>query len=201
LNIQTPRLTLRRFVEADAEDIVRISSLDRVFDFLPISPRHRDAAPAREAIEQWRAVEARRPGFGVWRVGTPDGQLVGSAFLEPCPRRVGHFGGLCLPGFWGRGVGFEVCSAVIDHGIRQLDLVGVASFTHRENAASQTVLKVCGFVEHGSLSVYDVPVKSFYVTLPAWKRCSDLLIGQGLAARPRELLRRLRGDRDAGGSV
>ena len=125
-------------------------------------------------------------------MGTPDGRLVGSTFLALCPDRVGHFGGMCVPEFWGRGVAFEAGAAVLDHGMREMGLVGAVSFTHRDNAAAQSVLNICGFTEHSSVWYGDVPVKGFCVTRAAWSQRANLLIGEGLALRPRELLRRLR---------
>jgi RimJ/RimL family protein N-acetyltransferase len=192
MEIHTPRLRLRPFVEDDAQDLIRMSRTDQMFAFLPTSERPVDVDSACRVIRGWREAESTFPGFGVWRLGTPDDTLVGSTFLELCHGRLGHFGGMCLPEFWGRGVAFEAGAAVLEHGIRYKGLIGAMSFTHRDNASAQSVLHVCGFVEHGSFWYDDVPVKSFCVGRTAWSRRAELLIGEGLALRPRELLRRLR---------
>ncbi|MFM1990969.1 MAG: hypothetical protein RJA99_3926 [Pseudomonadota bacterium] len=191
MNIDTPRLKLRPFRHDDAEDVVRLSSLDRLFMFMPYNVRYRDVDAARLAIEEWREAEARDPGFGVWRIATHDDRLVGSTFLGLCPRQVGHFGGVCLPEFWGRGIAFEACAALIEHGFR-LGLIGTISFSHQHNASAHSVLKVCGFVERSVVQYGDLPVSCFSVSRRAWAARADLLIGQGLAVRPRTLLRQLR---------
>lgn len=146
VHIETPRLLLRDWTDADAEPFAALNADLRVMEFFPkaLTRMESDAqvASIREALS--------RNGFGLYAVEEKDGgSLIG-------------FTGLAVPGFaapfmpaieigwrlaresWGNGYATEAAAAVVDHAFDRLDLDALVSFTTEGNRRSQRVMEKIG---------------------------------------------------------
>ncbi len=152
LTLETERLTLRPFVESDAEalfEIFRDAEVTRYWSTPPwesLEPAHRQIARDRSAMA---AGEFLRLGL----VRRSDARLVGMctlfAFHDQCRRaELGY--GLAREA-WGGGVMSEALTALLDHAFGALGLHRVEADTDTRNAASCRMLERLGFVREGTL--------------------------------------------------
>lgn len=113
--ITTPRLVLRPWTVADAEDALRVYGAADVAQWLaPAMARVADAAAMRTLLEQWGAGTLDAPQ-GRWAIELrEDGAVVGGVVLLPLPpdRRDLEIGWQLAPGAWGKGLAAEAGHAV-----------------------------------------------------------------------------------------
>ena len=146
VHIETPRLRLRDWTDADAEPFAAMNADPRVMEFFP---RALDRAASDDLIAHFRESLAR-DGFCLYAVEVKDGNL----FIG--------FTGLARPGFdapfmpaievgwrfaresWGSGYATEAAGAVVDHAFHTLCLAALVSFTTQWNRRSQRVMEKIG---------------------------------------------------------
>lgn len=159
-SIETPRLKLRRWTEADLGPLAEMDADPQVMEFFP---RPLDRRESDELVER---VEAgfEREGFGLWAVevrGT--GEFVGFAGLN----RVGfearftpavEVGWRLARGAWGKGYATEAGGAALSFGFERVGLTEIVSFTTAANRRSRAVMERLGMTrdpvedfEHPSL--------------------------------------------------
>ena len=146
MELSTPRLRLRPFQEADAEDLFAYAR----------DPRVGPAAgwPPHENIEESRriiaTVFAREGTFAM--VDQASGRVIGSvgfvgrhpAGLHPyCPDD--EIGYALHPAFWGRGLASEAVRAVLEYGFTQLGLQRIWCGHYAGNWRSCRCMRACGF--------------------------------------------------------
>ncbi len=146
VHIETDRLLLREWSDADAEPFAAINADPAVMEFFPsaLNRERSDALLAR--IRENMA----RDGYGLYAVEVKDsGQLIG-------------FTGLARPGFeapvtpapeigwrlarraWGHGYASEAAQAVLDRAFGTLGLDQVVAFTAEWNLPSRRVMERIG---------------------------------------------------------
>jgi RimJ/RimL family protein N-acetyltransferase len=148
VHIETPRLRLRDWTDADAEPFAALNSDPRVMEFFPQSL---DRAASDALMPNIRESLAR-DGFGLYAVEVKDGD----AFIG--------FTGLSRPGFdapfmpaievgwrlaresWGNGYATEAAGAVVDHAFGTLGLEALVSFTAEWNRRSRRVMEKIGMI-------------------------------------------------------
>jgi ribosomal-protein-alanine N-acetyltransferase len=146
VHIETPRLRLRDWTDADAEPFAAMNADPRVMEFFP---RALDRAASDALIAHFREGLAR-DGFCLYAVEVKDGNL----FIG--------FTGLARPGFdapsmpaievgwriaresWGNGYATEAAGAVADHAFGTLGLDALVSFTTEWNRRSRRVMEKIG---------------------------------------------------------
>jgi RimJ/RimL family protein N-acetyltransferase len=163
--LQTPRLSLRRWLPDDEAELAAIDADPEVTRYLnpPVTPAARFI---ERCLEHWTQY-----GFGLCAVELRE---------EPEAGRFIGFVGLSHPTFlaevahrpelgwrlgrdaWGRGLATEAAIAVRDDAFGRLDLAELISVIHPDNAASQRVatrvgMRVEGTVHHPGLAL-DVDV-------------------------------------------
>jgi RimJ/RimL family protein N-acetyltransferase len=142
--LETPRLALRRFAEADLDWL-------SAFYSDPVVTRYLGGVKSRQevaALLQSRGLDyyEAHPGLGMWltlerATGTPVGfHVLNHVWGEP-DIQVGF--GLLAPA-WGRGYGTEMALALVRHGFRDLGLPRIVGIASRPNAASHRVLTKIG---------------------------------------------------------
>lgn len=144
--LQTPRVLLRRWREADREPFAAINADPEVMELFPAPLRHHESDELLDAIE----AGFEREGFGLWALEVKEGgELAG-------------FTGLAVPTFeapftptvevgwrlarwaWGRGYATEAGRAALAYAFGELGLAEVVSFTTLANTRSRAVMERLG---------------------------------------------------------
>jgi RimJ/RimL family protein N-acetyltransferase len=149
--IETERLTLRRFVEADRETVAR-------WNADPEFTRHLAGVQTREqsdeAVDRWQRHWSDH-GFGQLAVQwTSTGELIGR--VGPSFHRVWphdpEIGWALDPPWWGQGIATEAGAAAVAWAFGDLDYPRVVSITTEANLASRNVMTKLGFRFHDRLA-------------------------------------------------
>jgi RimJ/RimL family protein N-acetyltransferase len=144
--IETARLRLRPWCDADLEPFAALNADPRVMEFFP----------SRLSREQSDAVATRirnhfeQRGFGLWAVEVPElAPFIGFVGLS-IPSFEAHFTPCVEVGWrlahehWGRGYASEAATAALDFGFRELGLDEIVSFTTTTNQRSRCVMERIG---------------------------------------------------------
>jgi RimJ/RimL family protein N-acetyltransferase len=147
--LETERMLLRRFTEADAGPLAALYGDPRVMRF--ITPRPPSLAKVEsqilpEYLHEYRELADGLGSFAAIEKGT--GQMAGRFSLKPA-NSYGLTGGTELgyrlyPAFWGRGLATEVARALIASAFGRMDLDRVVATTMADNIGSWRVLEKCG---------------------------------------------------------
>jgi RimJ/RimL family protein N-acetyltransferase len=169
--MRTERLTLRPFVEGDADalfDIFRRPDVAR-WSGTGEPMTHRDQAGER--ITRFPARAGDHPATGIWAVVDDDTDVCrGQVMLVPLPPSAGvdradiEVGWHLHPDVWGRGYALEGASALVERafsaGIDELHAV-----TDPDNVRSQAVCRRLGMVDLGlRTDWYDRELRAFRLT-------------------------------------
>lgn len=146
LIVETARLKLRPWCDADLEPFAALNADPRVMEFFP----------SRLSREQSDAVATRirqhfgRHGFAQWAVEVPGlVPFIGFVGLS-IPSFEAHFTPCVEVGWrlahehWGRGYASEAATAALDFGFRELGLDEIVSFTTTTNQRSMRVMERIG---------------------------------------------------------
>jgi RimJ/RimL family protein N-acetyltransferase len=142
--IETGRLVLRRFTDADRETVARWNADPRFTRFLS-GPQTREQSDA--GFERWQRHWDER-GFGLlavtWKetrelIGRTGPQYHGAWDADP------EIGWALDPSWWGRGIATEAGAASIAWAFGELGYARVVSITTEENVASRNVMRKLGF--------------------------------------------------------
>jgi ribosomal-protein-alanine N-acetyltransferase len=145
MNVETPRLLLRRPTRAD---------VPALFAFLgdPDAMRHTHhdgslrECRRRVLVHEWFR---RRDGYAPWTIlAKDDGRIIGWGGLYKDPFDPGwgvEVGYYFHPCAWGKGYAGELVEACLDLADRVLALPEVRAFARPDNAASRRVLERAGF--------------------------------------------------------
>lgn len=144
--LQTSRLLLRRWTNADCEPFAAINSDPRVLEFLPRALSRDESDSLIERIEE----HFERHGFGLWAVEVPDiAPLIGFVGLST-PKFEAHFtpcveiGWRLSADYWGCGYATEAARAALDFAFNSAKLDEVVSFTVPDNRRSRAVMERLG---------------------------------------------------------
>lgn len=145
--LETPRLTLRAFCDADSEPLYAIMADESAM-------RYTYKAPSRgQCDERLRAYaeQAFTLGYAPWTVVLRAENRVigwGGLNIDPYDPGWGVEVAYCFhPDAWGKGFGTEVVSAALAVGFGKLSLEKVIAFVHPQNVGSGRVLAKCGFMQ------------------------------------------------------
>jgi RimJ/RimL family protein N-acetyltransferase len=144
--LQTPRLRLRPWRDADLAPIAEMNADPRVMEFFP---KLLDRAESDLLVTRIRDHFARH-GFGLWAVEVPGvADFIGFVGLA-IPRFEAHFTPCVEIGWrlarehWGRGYATEAARAALAFGFRDLALQEIVSFTTAANVRSRAVMERIG---------------------------------------------------------
>jgi RimJ/RimL family protein N-acetyltransferase len=147
--LETERMVLRRFTEADAGPLAALYGDPRVMRFItvqPPSPAEVESRILPAYLREYRELTAGLGSFAA--VEKETGELAGRFSLKPA-NSYGLAGGAELgyrlyPAFWGRGLATEGARALIGSAFERLLLDRVVATTMADNAGSWRVLEKCG---------------------------------------------------------
>ena len=144
--LQTSRLRLRRWVDADHEPFAALNADPTVMEYFPDSLSRQQSDRLIEAIEC--GFEQR--GFGLWAVEVrATGAFIGFTGLSE-PSFEAHFTPAVEVGWrlareaWGEGYATEAARASLTFGFEQIGLEQIVSFTSAENMRSRAVMERIG---------------------------------------------------------
>ena len=145
--LQTPRITLRRFVDADIDHLVALDSDPEVMRYINGGqPRTREML-INESLPRWQATARQGPDRGLWIACDRDS----AEFLGWFHLKQGHYwpaeievGYRLLRKYWGRGLATEGTIALIDHSFNKLNEPTVHATTMLANVLSQRVMERSG---------------------------------------------------------
>lgn len=144
--LETPRLRLRCWCDADREPFAALCADPAVMEFFP-ARLSRDASD--ECIDRFQAHFARH-GWGNWALELrATGQFLGFTGLS-IPRQAMPFSPCVEVGwrlarhYWGHGYASEAARAALCAGFEQLGLSEVVSFTYVGNRRSRAVMERIG---------------------------------------------------------
>ncbi len=148
--LETERLVLRRFTEADAEDLADLDGDPEVMRFITGGrPTPRDVTRAETLPRFIRAYE-RFEGFGVWAaIERSSGEFLGWFEFYPPEGRgpeEAELGYRLRRPAWGKGYATEGSRALIRKGFTDLGVRKVFAETMVVNAASRRVMEKAGLV-------------------------------------------------------
>lgn len=144
MKLESPRLIIRSFTEADIPDYAAIVADPRVTKYL--GP---DGSPHsfEEAEVYVRDVMRREAETGLARyavVRKSAGDLIGFCGFKDIGAYI-DFGWRYKYKVWGRGYGTEAAKAVLNYGSEVLDLTDIIAGAAVENAASVKIIQKLGF--------------------------------------------------------
>ena len=155
LQLTTPRLTLRRFVAADAERVTEITSNWNVARMLRLAPYPQSVEEKRAWLvsheTEWLAGEAYR--FAV----ILDGVVIGCADVDERSSGRNEIGYWFDEACWGRGFATEAATAVRDFAFGPLGLEFLTSGHAADNPESGHVLEKLGFRWTDDTTVWSLP--------------------------------------------
>jgi len=157
--LQTERLYLRQFTEADAPIIYHLNTQPGVLQYVP-EPLLTSEDHAREVIINIILPQYKN-NLGRWAVHLKEND----AFIGWCGlKQVGDaidLGYRFLPSAWGKGYATEAATATLMYGHQQLKLEKIIAHAHVNNIASQKVLENTGMQFVGEGMDEGVPVKGY----------------------------------------
>jgi len=147
--LETERMLLRRFTEADAGLLAALYGDPRVMRFItvqPPSPAQVEAEILPAYVREYRELAEGLGSFAAIEKAT--GQMAGRFSLKPASS-YGLAGGTELgyrlyPAFWGRGFATEGARALIESAFRRLPLDRIVATVMADNTGSWRVLEKCG---------------------------------------------------------
>jgi len=146
--LETERLTLRRFTEADVDNLVALDGDPEVMRFINGGvPTPRDVIQAR-VLPWFMSFYGQGDGLGFWAaIEKASGDFIGWFALHPEEGRDPDelaLGYRLRKRYWRTGYGTEGARALIDKAFRDLGARRVFACTYSENLASRGVMEKCG---------------------------------------------------------
>ena len=147
--LETERMLLRRFTEADAGLLAALYGDPRVTRFITLQPPSLTEVESKILPVYLREYRELADGLGSFAaIGKETGQMAGRFSLKPA-NSYGLTGGTELgyrlyPAFWGRGLATEGAHALIESAFERLHLDRIVATTMAANTGSWRVLEKCG---------------------------------------------------------
>lgn len=169
LTIETERLTLRAFSEADATALFELSQDPDVMRY--VGDRR---VPTLQ--ESWRGVAGMighwaMRGYGQWAiVERASGQFIGRAgIINPVDWPGPEVGYLLGKAWWGHGYATEAARAAMDWGFEQVGFPELISLIFPENIRSIAVATRLGESLRGDTDLWGNTVRVYGITRAEWE--------------------------------
>ena len=147
--LETQRMLLRRFTEADAQQLAALYGDSHVMRFITLHPPTPAEVESRILPAYLREYGELADGLGSFAaVEKATGQMAGRFSLKPA-NSYGLAGGMELgyrlyPAAWGRGLATEGARALIASAFERLPVDLIVATTMADNIGSWRVLEKCG---------------------------------------------------------
>ena len=163
---ETPRLLLRRFIEADAPLLLQLNSNPEVLKYLH-EPLLESEAQALHVINTIIFPQYKN-NLGRWAIHLKsNNHFIGWCGLKYLPdSNEIDLGYRLMQQYWGNGYAFEAAKYTVDYGFNQLHLKTIVGRAHVENIASLKILQKVGMQFIKDEVVDNCPVKTYSLTNP-----------------------------------
>ena len=164
--LETRRLILRQFTEADAPLIYQLNSDEEVIKYVH-EPLLKNDEEAKEIIRQIILPQYKN-NLGRWAIHTKDNnKFIGWCGLKYLEKQDEiDLGYRFLQIAWGKGYATEAAKHVLDHGFNRLHLSEITGKAHADNTASINVLQKIGMQFINDTMEDNCPIKVFRKTNP-----------------------------------
>jgi len=164
--LQTPRLILRQFTEADAPLILSLNSDPEIVKYVH-EPTLKTIEHAQEILNNIILPQYQN-NLGRWAIHTKNNMdFIGWCGLKYRPELDEiDLGYRLMQKAWGHGYATEAAQASLKHGFNDLNLKLVTARAHIENLASIKVLEKIGMDFIGEGIVDDCPVRTYTKSNP-----------------------------------
>ena len=148
--LTTPRLTLRRMMVVDYEDMYEYACRQDVTKYLTWRPH-----PDREYTREYLQYLGNRYAAGMfydWAViYEPDCKMVGTCGFTSfnCSSDSAEVGYVLNPEYWGKGIATEALTRVLEFGFEELGLHRIEAKFIQENERSRRVMEKVGMTFEG----------------------------------------------------
>ncbi len=157
--LETERLYLRQFTEADAHLIRNLNSQPGVLQYIP-EPIPATDDEAKEVIINIILPQYKN-NLGRWATHLKENnEFIGWCGLKLVKGEI-DLGYRLLPSVWGKGYATEAAQATLQYGHQDLHLEKIIAHAHIDNIASQKVLEKIGMQFVGEGIDEGVPVKGY----------------------------------------
>lgn len=157
VSIETARLILRKFTEADIEPAFRNWTSDEEVTRFLRWPAHTDRAVTRKVIEQW-IKDSEKPDFYQWAIELKGiGEAIGTISVVGKNEELNilHIGYCTGRKWWRQGITSEAFSAIIPFLFDEVGANRIEAWHDPENPHSGLVMKKCGLTYEGTLRQAD----------------------------------------------
>jgi ribosomal-protein-alanine N-acetyltransferase len=182
LELKTDRLFLRPLVQNDWEMALETFMDPEVMKFVA------DVSSEEALAEEMKAAIRRGAGgrIGVWCVLQREtGEKLGTAILLPLPIEEDdtdwslvqedrypdadiEVGYILKRSAWGNGYATEACRRLVQFAFEETELDEIVAVTDPRNAASEKVLRKCGFRDDGLRRAYAEECSAFRISRQQW---------------------------------
>jgi RimJ/RimL family protein N-acetyltransferase len=145
--LETARLRLRRFVQADLDRLVELDSDPEVMRYITYGVATSRERYEHEILPRWLAFYEAVPSLGYWAAESKDsGEFIGWFHLRPDRFDAGELelGYRMKRPVWGQGYATEGGRALVTHGFERAGASKISARTLRANLASRRVMEKCG---------------------------------------------------------
>lgn len=143
--IETERLTLRPFQDADVDPLYAMMSDGEAMKYTYVALSREDCEKRLRAY----ALSESEHGFAPWTVLLrSEEEIIGWGGLNVDPFDPGwgiEVSYLFAPAYWGRGYATELVHTSLQYGFEELSIPLIVAFARPQNIASVRVLEKCGF--------------------------------------------------------
>jgi [ribosomal protein S5]-alanine N-acetyltransferase len=164
LILQTPRLLLRRFTEADAVLLLQLNSNPEVLKYLhePLLKTEEQALQVLQNI----ILPQYKNNLGRWAIHLKStNEFIGWCGLKYLVDTDEiDLGYRLMQQFWGNGYAFEAAKHTMDYGFNQLHLKTIVGRAHVENTGSLKILQKLGMQFIKEEIEDNCPVKTFMLS-------------------------------------
>ena len=161
----TPRLTLRRMLVSDTEDMYEYASRQDVTKYLAWYP-HSSRDYTREYLQYLGGRYAAGMFYDWAVVYEPDCKMVGTCGFTSfnCSSDIAEVGYVLNPEYWGKGIATEALSRVLQFGFEELGLNRIEAKFIQGNDRSRRVMEKVGMSFEGILRE-SMMVKGSYMNI------------------------------------
>lgn len=162
--LETERLILREYTEADAADFFALNSNPQVMRYVPDDPIS-SIEQAREILVSHPILDYRERGFGRWAcVLKENGEHIGFCGLKYLKEvEVIDLGFRFVPSQWGKGLATEAAQAAVRFGFEELRLDQIVGFAELENRGSIRVLEKVGMRFLEMVRLFEIQMAKYMI--------------------------------------
>jgi RimJ/RimL family protein N-acetyltransferase len=145
--LETARLRLRRFVQADVDRLVELDSDPEVMRYITYGVPTSRERYEHEILPRWLAFYEAVPSLGYWAAELKgSGEFIGWFHLRPDRFDAGEqeLGYRMKRSVWGRGYATEGGLALVEHGFERVGIGKISARTLEANLGSRRVMEKCG---------------------------------------------------------